>query len=488
MNKKLIIKIAAVFAISFVLTSFLAAYKYTEALLKSTAANTHVSAMLKINENHINYFSKMNQVLPYHNQEGMRKFPYPYRSMLSITSDIDGSTPEEFTMYHQFLNTKEETAHGIGIGLDVGDSMWIFMDGSEHTIADLSGHGLDYVMTFFEGINDTKKKDANLITYYFKKGWIDSIHTFGDFSRNDVKDVTFRRSFAVKAWDVMKKAGIDPIVWIDHGNSANVQNFGAYAPWGFSKYQEGDNPASDYYHTDLTIKNGIRFVWNSVGKPAFGYDNPLYIITLRDKQKVWGFYRYTQDMVNNKTVWTWNPLFLYKQITKERLNTLVEKQQYSLIAQHLGGCDIGFPFRSMDIQALRLLASYQDEGKILIARTSRLLTYAVSQQYVKFDVTKTHGKTYINIKSINDPIFGSYKPTLDQIRGLTFYTNNPNNAYILLNSKPIKDTEIQRNPKDETGNESIGIKWYKPDYTDYTKTAPTLPVLIHSIRHHSLLR
>lgn len=52
----------------------------------------------------------------------LRKFPFPYDAMLAISSDIDNATVKKFEDYHQFLNTKEQTSHGQGLGLDIGDS------------------------------------------------------------------------------------------------------------------------------------------------------------------------------------------------------------------------------------------------------------------------------------------------------------------------------------------------------------------------------
>lgn len=402
----------------------------------------------------------------------LRKFPYPYQAMLAISSDIDDTTPEEFVAYHRFLNTKEQTPVGQGLGLDISDSMWMYMGNNQEGKTDSEGHGLDHVMTYFVGTNPKQLHNANQIRYYFKAGWIDSIHTFGDFSRKNTNDVVFSRSLAEEAWKAMNESGIKPKVWINHGNEANKQNFGAYNPLLFSRYQAGDDPKSPYYHTDLTIKNGIKFVWNSTGQTTFGYDNPLFPIQLRDGQKVWGFNRYTHDKVNKVLDWTWNPRSLHRQITKERIEKLLQANQYSIVAQHFGGYNWGFPLSDADIAELRMVVTYEDQGKLLVARTSRLLTYALTQQYVHYAVVKENGKTWINIINIQDPIFGTQKPNLEDVRGLTFYTDDPEQTYILLDQVPVKSMFIQRNPPDSTGKKSISVKWFDPDYTDYSKTAP----------------
>ena len=232
------------------------------------------------------------------------------------------------------------------------------------------------------------------------------------------------------------------------------------------------DPKSPYYHTDLTIDNGIRYVWDSIGMSQFAYDNPLFPIKLRDGRQVWGFERYTHDIVKGKYNWTWETHELHRQITKQRLDQLVQERKFSIVAQHLGKESDGFPFNPIDIQALQLLKTYQDEGKILVARTSRLLDYARAQKFVRYSITQIEGKTYINIKSIEDSVLKPTMPTMDEIRGLTFYVDDPNNTYVLLNLTSIPKEQLQRNGSDRNGKKSIGVKWYTPDYTDYSRTTP----------------
>lgn len=66
-------------------------------------------------------------------------------------------------------------------------------------------------------------------------------------------------------------------------------------------YQQEDNPVSSCYHTDLTLDNGIKYIWNSISDEKFGHDYPLYQISLRDGRRVWGFNRYTNEIVSGKT-------------------------------------------------------------------------------------------------------------------------------------------------------------------------------------------
>ena len=398
----------------------------------------------------------------------LRKFPYPYSAMLAICSDIDDTTLQEFKTYHKFLNTKEQTPYGEGVGLDIGDSMWMYIANNVDYTADANGDGTENIMTFFKGLDKTQKHNADEIVHYFNVGWIDCLHTFGDFSGRNEKRTAFSRTLAVGAWDALKTANLKPIVWINHGNKSNKQNFGAYGTSNFMNYQQGDNPQSSYYNSDLALENGIKYLWDSRGDYNFGHDYPLYEISLRDGKKVWGFYRYTNNIINNKADWTWVPKQLYRQITQENLDNLIKNKEYSIVGQHFGVYTEDL-FTAENIQALRLLKQYETNNKILVAKTSRLLNYANIHKSVMYNKLTDDGKTYINISCVNDPLFGKYIPKVDDIRGLTFYCDDPENTVLLLNKSKIDSSEIQINPKDETGESSISIKWFKADFTDYTK-------------------
>ena len=46
----------------------------------------------------------------------LRKFPFPYRCALAISSDIDNaSSLNNFVEFMEFLNTKRQTKYGLGL-------------------------------------------------------------------------------------------------------------------------------------------------------------------------------------------------------------------------------------------------------------------------------------------------------------------------------------------------------------------------------------
>lgn len=390
----------------------------------------------------------------------LRKFPYPYKSMLALCSDIDGSTAEEFEKYHKFLNTNDITELGEGLGLDVGDSFWFFNGTDVEVPIDYKGTPVGGTMTYFYYLTDAKR-NASLIKYYYDVGWIDSIHSYGDFSWEDETYTAFKREHAELAQKEMLENNFLPSVWINHGNSSNVQNIGNGTK---NEYRQGDNVNTEYYHTDLIVNDIIKYVWLSNSDGRFCVDNPLYPVELKDGRKLWGFNRYTGEDERLNHRYNWSKYGVPEQLSEEHLTKLINEGKYSIVGQHFGGTNEYSAFSEDGIEALRRLASYYESGDILVARTSRLLNYARVYHNLNYEKIEEFDKLKINIISIDDPQLGESVPDIDEIRGITFYCENPKDAQITINNVPIEKELIQVNEEDL----SIGIKWFEQDTTNYT--------------------
>lgn len=404
----------------------------------------------------------------------MRKFPYPYDAMLAISSDADSETLRKFNLVHEFINTKSKTPIGRGLGLDFSDSFFMYNGDNLHGAVDINQEPMSDELTYFKGVT-TKPYGAFVINQYIQNGWIDTMHSYGDFSQINQKNTLFKRELAKQGVAVLKSQNIGITVWTDHGNKSNVDNFGAYGKAPFYAYQQGATPTSKYYHTNWTIPYGIKFVWADLSSDDFGMRSVIFPIMLSDGRRVWGFWRYTNENYTQQgdPDWNWTPFRLNEQLTPVHLSEIEKKHEISIIAQHLSGTIYPGALPSIAIQSLKALAKEQDKGHILVARTSRLLQYNVAEQYVSFDVTKSASDTYIHIRTILDPVFGAHVPTLDEIRGLTFYTSNPSSTVIDIGDQPIPADMVQTNKSDGI-HPSIGVKWYPKDTTDYTITDPSV--------------
>ena len=179
-----------------------------------------------------------------------RKFPYPYSSMLAIPNDIDGTDIQKFEELHRFLNTETDTSMGRGVGLDIADSFWMF-NLADHSVTDETQYLGKDTMSYWSGHSTDELQDPAEIKHYIECGWIDSLHTYGDFSRVG----GFSRKHAKKAVDELKREEIEISTWINHGDSFNSQNFEGDC---LRETWEGDQPQTSSYHTDLTLDYGIK--------------------------------------------------------------------------------------------------------------------------------------------------------------------------------------------------------------------------------------
>ncbi|TCP63578.1 hypothetical protein EDD73_1173 [Heliophilum fasciatum] len=407
-------------------------------------------------------------------QIGRRKFPYPYQAAVAITSDIDGTTIDKFGEIHEFLNTRASTAMGSGLGLDIADSCWMYIGTNIAGKVHPDGRTLQDQMSYWRGTS-SQPAHAEAIRHYLRCGWIDSLHSYGDFNRQDGQDIAFSRRLAEQAANEWQKRGMQFPVWIDHGNAANVQNFGG-ADQDNLHYQQGDNPASPYYHTDLLGSSGITFLWGSTRSTAeakLGRNSLLFPLTLRDGRRYWGFYRYTNSGLdaNGQPVWNWSAHLLKNQLNEVNFQALKSANAYASFAQHLGGhANLPHPFRPLEWEPLQALAAEYHRGDILVARTARLLRYNVTDLFVHWQAAEDPAdprRAIIRITSIDDPVRGSFVPTVDDLRGLTFYCDDPWRVTLHINGVPLDPQLVQRNPPDARGQASIGVAWYPADRTNY---------------------
>lgn len=392
---------------------------------------------------------------------GMRKFPYPYQAMLAISSDADHETLRKFNLIHEFINTHDMTPFGYyGIGIPFADSFFMYNGSNTDKVIDYGDVRKPHELSWFKGTSN-QPYAASILNYYIHVGWIDTLHSWGDFTMKDPFETRFSPELAAQAIQALKANGDYLTVWTDHGNQSNVDDMGDFGLTRFYRYQQGANPWSPYYHADMTIPYGVRFIWADGANDHFGMSSMIYPMRLPNGDKVWGFWRYTSNGWNRygQPEWNWTVGDLSEQITRQKLEWLEQHHDYSIIAQHLEALNTKLPLPPNAIDALWLLAGQYDQKKLLIATTSQLLNYNVVQQYVRYHVTYGDGKAYIHIDGVVDPVDGSYMPTLADIRGLTFYTTNPNNTVIELGNLPVPDSLIVRNPSDGHAP-SIGIRWF----------------------------
>lgn len=406
-------------------------------------------------------------------QVSLRRFPYPYKAAMAICSDIDETkTTEEFLEIQRFLNTKNTTSMGEGIGLEIGNSFYFYDKGDE--------------FSYFGDDESAKRVIINLI----RAGYIDCLHSYGDGATN--------RDEILRALDVLHRNNCKLDVWGNHHGAPS--NFSRKFEYMFGECR-GDDPSSNVYHADVTVDYGIRFVWvgattRVVGQspaylssPVFSIFDPRYplhsslniakeirkralgdwgderfiihrlnqltrTIQFKDGQRVHEFIRYCNHPISVSQGATSRGLSYA--ISKRALERLKAVQGFMIVYTHLGKNSDCQQLIAPETQAaLRNLEREYRDGEIYVTTTSKLLNHHHACRYLVWQHQQEEGRIQIIIDHLDDPVFGQLHPTVQQLQGLTFYV--PDSSSVDVYVRGIKLKGIQRNPADDSGVESMTI-------------------------------
>jgi len=409
------------------------------------------------------------------------KHPYPYKAMLSISSDCDGMSLKTFENLHLFLNTKEETKYGEGLGLDISDSMWVYAPVNRKMPL------RERVLSLKAGLLPSDPNDmADTLAYYVNAGWIDTLHSLGDFSHAHALGCFPTRKHIDESLNLFAKYNVFLPVWVNHGNKHNLQNI------SFKKKFMGLRPESELFafpyvrdlgvmFVNINVYNGVelclRDIENYEVHPYSIHSFSRYYKTYKKSGEVLdGVLKHTIDKKNGGWInHIWHPSALHHQINPDNLDWIIAESGFAIFAQHLGykvDIDKGYPEKA--ISAFRLLKEYQDAQKILVARTSRLLHYLRVKKHIEFTTEQLNDVLIIRLELIRDQVTGVTLPTLDDARGLTFSVKDwGGRIEILLGEKHLPDTVLIRK---QVGKDAliVGIQWHDPDTFEYHKFAPSI--------------
>ena len=402
---------------------------------------------------------------------GLRKFPYPYKAALAIASDIDSTnTVEEFIEIQEFLNTKNITNMGEGVGLEIGNSFFMF-------------HPTDKFSYF-----STKDRDKIIIRKFIEAGYFDCLHSWGDGykDRNDAKI----------ALNELKKYNLNIKVWINHSDARSNIGRGPSS-------NLGDNRDTKYYHADLTIPYGIKYVWmhsltSIIGQATpitfttfFGSFDSSYslqsirhivkslvknilsifrlwqskyslhanndlikIVKLKDGQKVYEFLRY--DSHPDGIGYGATSKAMAYNLSEKVFRQLKKVRGYGILYTHFGkNKDCPQKICEETQRALRNLEKEYRKGEIYVTTTSKLLNYYINHKYLKYSYIENSNEVSIEIHNVEDPVFGKFVPSLEELQGITFYVPKGKSVRIFIDGKEIKN--IIMNQADEINQESVTI-------------------------------
>ena len=397
----------------------------------------------------------------------LRPYPYPYRAMLAICSDLD-ETPDRHVYWDimRFLNTTEDTAMGPGVGLEVGNSIWFDMPSDQFAYWNTDDAGREMVRTLI------------------RSGHIDCLHSYGDLATG--------REHVERALNELTRYDCKLEVWIDHDVAPT--NFGAGIMAG-----HGDEFNHEAYHADLTIGYGVKYVWRGRVTSITGQDVPA---------SVCGIFTCGHPMVSTKTLLKevakrrlgrsgnekyamhapnetlrsvvlrdgtptyefmrcnphWGGVSLCEEgrhigkvLTGAMLGRLVSRGGTCVLYTHLGKIDDPHvPFNEMAVAGFRRLAGTHRDGKILVTTTRRLLGFRRAMREIAFSASQDDRGLRIDLttQAEESPV-GALSPS--DLNGLTFYVPDPEATRVSLDGQELPD--IQRNGPDHTGWRSISLLW-----------------------------
>ena len=397
-----------------------------------------------------------------HNGVRLRRFPWPYRSMIAISSDADRNTYDKFVEYYEYFNGREQTKYGTGLGLDMAHSFFSFSPRNEWSLQNW-------------GRKSAKTLPANPsnpeIAKYIKKGWIDTFHSYGGFSKLEA----FKRPMAKWVLDFLKKEKAQVRVWTNHGNLN--RNADSMCAIDHGAKCSGDIPGKEAYHTDITLDYGLNYIWDHrFHSSTIGYNSTLAKMSLRDRNSIWGFSRFNgcavriRDKTKKaqiKSAKLWHMQLFNIQSSKDTLNYLVDNQLFSIFGQHFVCANCGIkgarplqgPIPQAALDGMRRLKEWQDRGLIVVARTVDLLRYNRMLDQIIYTTKSTGDTMVIDINKIDDSILkDATQPNVHDLRGITFQFASNKNAEITIAGAPVKECLLTRH-KETDGTNTIGFKW-----------------------------
>ncbi|MBI5383783.1 MAG: hypothetical protein HZA90_03760 [Verrucomicrobia bacterium] len=399
----------------------------------------------------------------------LRRFPWPYQAMLAICSDLD-ETPDWRVYWEQmrFLNTRQMTSMGEGVGLEVGNSIYF----------DISPGQFAYWNTDDAG--------REMVRALIASGHIDCLHSYGDLATS--------RTHAGRALEELSRHGLSLRVWVDHATAPT--NFGQDIMRG-----HGDEPGHPAYHADLTIDHGIRYVWRGRVTSVIGQDQPVswgglwdgaqpfastltlakeaskYLLgraggqkylthaqnrigvpaQLRDGREVIEFLRCNPHPAGLDRGDTGDSIS--EVLTRRFLDRLVERQGISILYAHLGKLRER-QFNQAAVEAFRQLSQYHHRKEILVTTTRRLLDYGQFAQSAT--VSWSWGSNGLVIDVAGGVEGRTETGPAAESQAFTLELSESSVAELRVEGRPVSFVKTQ----DPTGKHLVSVPWNPRPFPD----------------------
>jgi hypothetical protein len=407
----------------------------------------------------------------------LRKYPYPYRGLLALASDLDGTrSAEDYLQLLTFLNTTRATPMGDGIGIEFANSLYF-----------------DTTETQFSYWNaDERMRD--ILRTLIGSGHIDALHSLGGQART--------RARVARTLDEIERRGLAFPIFSNHST----------APTNFRSEHSncsgsGDDPDAGTYHADRTIASGVAYVWlaqttsvmaqevrpdpldvicaehrltslataaRQTAKLLRGRWSPKYAMHTRnhilretrlaDGQPVLEFLRSNAHWAGIRR--GESGLALDQVLRPAALDRLVEAGGSTVVYTHLGKRPAGATqlLSGATIDALRRLADCERSGHLLVLTTARALDYCALARYLEWHVEDGREATIVHLRlSCGEPLRSRLKRFLPG-SGLSLLVDGAGPVRLVLDGEHCGP--LTRHPPDATGAESISLPLCRPAFPE----------------------
>jgi len=437
----------------------------------------------------------------------VRPYPFPFRAAFSLSNDCDSSTLEAFEDWHGFVNGRAATRYGDGLGLEIGDSFWVWLGGT-------GGLALG------SGFADEPFKETaqhRRLVELGRAGWLDSLHSLGNW-RQDYK--SFRhdlgtRGDAERALAMLAERGLKPFVYTNHSWSpSNVSG-----PWGF--YQKIDDPSHPMYAMDLLRDFGFRYFWPdyAVETAKFGdhwnFENDEALRKAIAGYRQWKLiYKRTSPTENsliefdcgedtlrkfylamyNRTIvrtqamdgaplaafkryrgnWQADESSFHLQASAENLDALESAGGAVVVYQHFGVTRRGPEqtkqrsappvLSDASADAWRGIAHRESRGDLFVTTTGRLLDYLCLAELLGFTLTKTPERWTIALPDVERSDLWSRRPERELLNGLSFVVPADAPEVVVLNAAGRALACRRAGDPVRPGRHAVYLPWQKLEW------------------------
>lgn len=409
----------------------------------------------------------------------IRRWPEQFRAALAVCNDIDCTRFDDFLAIHRFLNTDKPTPFGDGLSLPIGDSFWMYSVWPDH----------DPGFAYFEDLAGKPSPIAPRIREFIEAGVLDVLHTYGNFSQHG----GFRRHHAERAADELTQWNLRPSVWVNHGDCHNFQNIhGSTTHEHFAGGRtfrcgaDGVPVRNLEYHLDITHRLGVRYLWVHELTQDIGQDRPLsareHLFQLNAlKRRRW----WRRDLSELSKAWIApngnsvrrgmrdnrlmrrhalepGPFYAFRRFGKygpdcmqhvpillsdDILDALADSQGVTVLFAHLGKRPdpSGPVFDEAAAAAFRELARRYHSGELYVETTSRLLRYITIRDHLEYKVDQRNDHVVLNIERVNDPVLGTFTPTLDDLAGMSFDVRSDTPPIVTVKGAAVSRASVTPN-------------------------------------------